>query len=61
MKKIIMICAMLFGGVILYRKKYKIINMLLTFTVIRKVMIALSMRIPILRNHLMPSIFGNVK
>ncbi len=57
----IMVCAMVFGGVILYRKKYKIINMLLTFTVIRKVMIALSMRVPFLRNYLMPSIFGNAK
>lgn len=57
MQKMIMICAVTFGGVVMYKRRYKIVNMLLAVSIIRKLMITVTMRIPILRGYLMPSIF----
>ncbi|GGM31549.1 hypothetical protein GCM10011351_17150 [Paraliobacillus quinghaiensis] len=61
MQKMLWIIGMVFGGVILYRKKYKVMNMLLAFSVFRKIIVAISMRFPLLRNEMMPSVFEQEK
>ncbi len=61
MKNMWLIAGIGLGGALLIRKRYKIINMFLTVSIIRKIIVSISMRIPLVKNQMLADIMQPTK
>ncbi|WP_204497118.1 hypothetical protein [Aquibacillus albus] len=50
--------SVILGLSILFKKRYRILNMMLAVNVIRKVIVKITMNLPYLRKKILPSILG---
>ncbi|CQR46846.1 hypothetical protein BN1058_01123 [Paraliobacillus sp. PM-2] len=55
------IIGLAFGGALLFSKRYKIINSLLAITLIRKMIVAIGMRLPLVREQVVSDLFQPTK
>ncbi|MFC0522609.1 hypothetical protein ACFFGV_03280 [Pontibacillus salicampi] len=58
MRMLIWLALLIVGAVMINRYKYKILNGILTVDVLRKVAVSWSMRVPYVREKILPSILG---
>ncbi|MCT2537561.1 hypothetical protein NC661_01245 [Aquibacillus koreensis] len=58
MRSFLVISSLVVGAGVIFQKRYKLLNMLLAVTVIRRTVVAVSMNLPYVRNKILPSILG---
>ncbi|GAA5415507.1 hypothetical protein Pryu01_00532 [Paraliobacillus ryukyuensis] len=61
MRNVWWMMAVAIGGMFILKKRYKIINMLLAITMIRKLIVTIGMRIPLVRNEIMSNLLQPTK
>ncbi|MDC3413389.1 hypothetical protein NC797_10690 [Aquibacillus sp. 3ASR75-11] len=58
MRLLLAIGSLLVGGTIIFQARYKIMNTLLAVSVLRKLIVTISMNMPFIRKRLLPMIMG---
>lgn len=61
MRNVWLIIGVIFGGAVIFNKRYKIMNGLLAISLIRKMLVTVGMRVPLVRNQIVNDIFQPTK
>ncbi|MFB1050357.1 hypothetical protein [Paraliobacillus sp. JSM ZJ581] len=61
MRNVWLVIGLVIGGSLIIKKRYKIINSLLAITLIRKMIVTIGMRLPLVRNQIVDDLFQSTK